>query len=547
MHSRQNTVATLLALLAALVGVTTLLYLACKPGLAFYGFLLLVGWSAIALAIFAITKLDLKANGRDQSSASTALLNSSWLLIIAGFMIFVAAIGTIVLIGKLTRPARPVAIAPTSSSLVGAQPIVWAQLQPSKDGLGIRILARAIVDAAKDCPAALVVDGKEIKPGAMTTRPWTTNENFPIRICEIELDKGQSVRIGDVQLDPPPTNPTRIVVIGDSGCRIVNYQAAQRCNIGQDWPLETIAAAVKRAKPDLIVHVGDYHYRESPCNGQDGCEPSPFGDTWSTWQTEFFRPAATILTAAPWIMVRGNHEDCERAYTGWDYLLSLRPRSNATPKCGDEEPYALPFDHLTMTVLDTANAEFKHGLDQRGEAYRKRMDDLKLVLQKRSGDKWLLLHQPFWVAYVGLCDESKLTCSVPSETDPKKIKQDAIGQIRSWIADEKELKFSLVLSGHTHNFQLFAPANPSKGLPLQLVAGMSGTALDRWTAKQSMLRQRIAATLNGDPGALWVDHEFGFVLLTKNNDVWTVGYHDMRGNERMNCPLANDKTACTAR
>ena len=75
-----------------------------------------------------------------------------------------------------------------------------------------------------------------------------------------------------------------------------------------------LAKSVAAARPDLVIHVGDYLYRESPCPKNDhGCAGSPYDDSWFTWKADFFVPAAPLLQVAPWIMVRGNHEICKRA------------------------------------------------------------------------------------------------------------------------------------------------------------------------------------------------------------------------------------------
>ena len=82
------------------------------------------------------------------------------------------------------------------------------------------------------------------------------------------------------------------------------------------WP-----AAAAKFKPDLVIHVGDYLYRESACPpGNQGCAGSPWGDNWTTWKADFFDPAAPLLAAAPIVLVRGNHEDCKRAGPGWTRL-----------------------------------------------------------------------------------------------------------------------------------------------------------------------------------------------------------------------------------
>jgi len=61
-----------------------------------------------------------------------------------------------------------------------------------------------------------------------------------------------------------------------------------------------LAASVAAAKPDLVIHVGDYLYRESACPPRDsGCARSPHGDDWPTWTADFFAPAAPALLAAP--------------------------------------------------------------------------------------------------------------------------------------------------------------------------------------------------------------------------------------------------------
>jgi hypothetical protein len=94
----------------------------------------------------------------------------------------------------------------------------------------------------------------------------------------------------------------------------------------KQWPFHFIADVVAQTKPDLVIHVGDYHYRETPCpRGHDGCAGSPFGDTWSVWRADFFAPADTLLKMDPWVFVRGNHELCDRGGKGWSRMLERFP------------------------------------------------------------------------------------------------------------------------------------------------------------------------------------------------------------------------------
>ncbi len=52
-------------------------------------------------------------------------------------------------------------------------------------------------------------------------------------------------------------------------------------------------------------------------------EGSPNPDKWTNWRDDFFRPAARLLVAAPWLFSRGNHELCSRGGPGWFYLLDV--------------------------------------------------------------------------------------------------------------------------------------------------------------------------------------------------------------------------------
>ncbi|RZJ06201.1 MAG: metallophosphoesterase, partial [Rubrivivax sp.] len=142
---------------------------------------------------------------------------------------------------------------------------------------------------------------------------------FTLRACEAAWpDEAASVEVGDVTLKAPTPEPRRIVVIGDTGCRLkASAREFQGCNDPVDWPFPRVLAQALALKPDLVVHVGDYHYRESPCPaGLFACAGTPWGYGDDAWQADFFRPAQSLLAAAPWVFVRGNHEICARAGQG---------------------------------------------------------------------------------------------------------------------------------------------------------------------------------------------------------------------------------------
>src|SRR5213080_682053 len=128
-----------------------------------------------------------------------------------------------------------------------------------------------------------------------------------------------SASIANSPLPLPKPTLTSIIAFGDTGCRLKAKKVSsngkdvhvdddggkfQDCNSPSLWPFAQIAASVAAAKPDLVIHVGDYLYRESPCPPRDrGCAGSPHGDDWRSWKADFFAPAAPALRAAPWIVV----------------------------------------------------------------------------------------------------------------------------------------------------------------------------------------------------------------------------------------------------
>ena len=124
-----------------------------------------------------------------------------------------------------------------------------------------------------------------------------------------------------------PNEIKQIVVIGDTGCRLKGT-FTQDCNDPVKWPFAVVARLAAARRPDLVIHVGDYHYRETACpDTQPGCAGSPHGDNWAVWQKDFFNPAAPLLAAAPWVLVRGNHELCSRGGHGWFRLLDPHPEA----------------------------------------------------------------------------------------------------------------------------------------------------------------------------------------------------------------------------
>jgi hypothetical protein len=311
----------------------------------------------------------------------------------------VAALGWGLVLGILAPPAA--AQAPAAAYVVlGGQGAV----------------ARAVVLAgttavAPQCPA-IVVNGAS---QAMTMRA-APDTNFPILVCEHVLPaSATSAAIGGQALPLPPAALKSIAVFGDTGCRLKADKAPaaqvgqaahdpdedeesskfQDCNVPSDWPLAPMSATIANAKPDLVVHVGDYLYRESPCpSGDQGCQGSPYGDNWTTWAADFFTPAAPLLKAVPWIVARGNHEICKRSGAGYARLLDPTPAGRKLPPaCVDLiDQYTVTVGGRAFIVLDSSDAPDacpQSGCNSAPYA-------AQFAAMKPAAATWLVTHRPIW-------------------------------------------------------------------------------------------------------------------------------------------------------
>jgi hypothetical protein len=207
-----------------------------------------------------------------------------------------------------------------------------------------------LVTQAPDCPPVTVDGGP--RPMQRRTGP---SADFPVTVCQARLPAiARRVSIGGHALLLPKAM-NRIVIFGDTGCRLKG-KAVQACDDPAQWPFAEVARLAAGHHPDLVIHVGDYYYRESPCPaGKSGCAGSPWGDNWTTWDADFFAPAAPLLAAAPWVLTRGNHEDCARGGAGWFTLLDNGPTPLACPATA--APMAVDVGRLMLYVLDSSGAD----------------------------------------------------------------------------------------------------------------------------------------------------------------------------------------------
>ncbi len=126
-------------------------------------------------------------------------------------------------------------------------------------GEGGQAIARVVVNGPQDCPS-IEIDGRsqtmplrEPVPGGL--RP----------ACQFMIPaSAKSASVNGQALVLPRPNPSRVVILGDTGCRIKDKRV-QDCNDPAKWPFQSVATQAAAEHAQLIIHVGDYLYRESPC------------------------------------------------------------------------------------------------------------------------------------------------------------------------------------------------------------------------------------------------------------------------------------------
>jgi predicted phosphodiesterase len=307
---------------------------------------------------------------------------------------------------------------------------------------------RQIVGKGAACPA-VEADGKSVA----TAKRGAADEAFPAEVCEA-LVPGTAAKlsISGKALPVVPAEIKRIVVLGDTGCRIEG-RSAQACNDPKAWPYAVVARLAAARKPDLVIHVGDYYYRESACPpGEAGCANSPHGDNLPVWLAEFFDPAAPLLNAAPWLMVRGNHEICRRGGKGWLRLLDPHKMPDA---CADSSaPYRIAPGGLSLAVFDGGNADDFKTDPAKVSVYAPQMAEL---LAGAPPHTWLVTHRPVWALAQG---------NLPGV--PLNLTEQAA------IKDHVPDTLDLVVSGHLHDFTTY---DYGGGHPAQLIAGTGGDTL----------------------------------------------------------------------
>lgn len=377
---------------------------------------------------------------------------------------------------------------------------------------------RAVVDG--DCPSVIVDD----RPLAMAERAGP-QPGFEQRICQLDLPRGAArASIAGVALPVPQGPPQRILIFGDTGCR-VKGGALQDCNNPRAWPFARIAQLAAAKRPDLVIHVGDYYYREDPCpQDHPGCAGGPFGDRWATWRAEFFEPARPLLNAAPWVLARGNHESCGRGGLGWFRLLDAGDRPANCPSAS--APFRVDLGAFNLYVLDSADTDDRLAPADAVTAFAGQLDRLQPDIARRPG--WIVTHRPIWA----FAPVARLGPVGPFELALNRTEQAA-------VRDHDLSAVQMVVSGHVHHFAAysFGPLRPT-----QLVAGTGGDVGE--DADTAVIRTGVKVIDGLEAQAMTFDR-FGYLLLDRAGGDWIGVFRDLDDHVVARCRLHERRLTCT--
>jgi 3',5'-cyclic AMP phosphodiesterase CpdA len=401
------------------------------------------------------------------------------------------------------------------------------------DGAAQRMQVRAAAAAVPQRPTAS--DATQSKPS-----------DFPVTTCEFLLPANAlRADIAGRTLRLPKASPQRIVVIGDTGCRMKKADNAwQACMDQKEWPFRTIAENAAAMAPDLVVHVGDYHYRENACPPTvAGCQNSPWGYGWDTWQADLFEPAAKLLAAAPWVFARGNHEECRRAGQGWFRFLDAVPFTEAR-SCNDANndalgnftpPFAVPLSaELQLIVFDSAvsgNGPLDPARPRDAFAfnqYRQQFSTVDALAAKLGVASIFVNHHPILGYSVyddsGVHGGNRALLSVMKTLHPQAYYPASV---------------RLALHGHVH---LFEAMNFSSNHPATILSGMGGDELS--TVLPDPFPMHIGPAEGVTLESITHANQFGFVVMDKREASWQIGAYDVHGTLKTTCVLSGSKLRC---
>jgi hypothetical protein len=459
--------------------------------------------------------------------------------------------------------------------------------------LSITMRQRFIGSQVTNTPGtATYTNGKAGYPGYFVSSTATTPASFPDGTAEATTSWGEceavvpaghsSANIGGTTLKLPVANPQRILVIADTGCRM-SGASQQNCHDPAGFPFAALAAYEAQFKPDLILHVGDWFYRDTNCvvpaagavaahEYVTGCSNStsaayePWGDTFDSWNHDVFFPGNTLLAAAPWVMARGNHESCGRGARGWFALLDPRPFNLAQVTCaggagaatvttgavytGDFTPsYIVPAGLTNILVHDSSYANDSAVDTNMAKNYDYDLTALLAAVPSNSYNMYAT-HKPTYGLVSGGTD-------LPSLSGPTNTGGDFTEQYTfsgnatansAFSGGTVPYKIAMFVSGHIHQFE-YVNFNDYTHFAPQLIVGVGGTNLDptanpngvsptyAFTSQAFVVNSQPSSTTSTTVHAAYSQAEFGFALLDATATGYTAEVYNINAAKAGRCTI----------
>jgi calcineurin-like phosphoesterase family protein len=402
-------------------------------------------------------------------------------------------------------------------------------------------IARAIYRDTTDCPS-IKADGTDQPMNAR----MGDKTAFPILVCEFLVPAGtKKLELKGKRLPLPPGSLESVAVIGDTGCLMKGSSDAdndsntfQDCDKVSDWPFSQLAASVAKRKPQVLVHVGDYIYREV----------APYGDNWNTWMLDFFKPAKPLLEAAPWIATRGNHEICCRNGAGFMLFLDTTLAQDQKPAaCKDLlDPVTVSVGGQQFTVIDSSFAPDElptaknvcsagktnpaSDCPSTGCTPSAYASQFSAIAAGNPTNAWLVSHRPVW----GFKNKSF------KKDDP--LNATLQGGLAAWNG-QLPPGLSLAVAGHIHVWETMSFADNRSP---QFVLGNGGTQLGHDIKNKKFQGAKVGGTTVSYGYS--VDN-WGFTIFTpkhkkKLDGNWTATFYSTKGNNKFSCKVTPTSVSC---
>jgi hypothetical protein len=386
-----------------------------------------------------------------------------------------------------------VQVVPKDATCVGDGGSNVASTNPSAGSCAPVFSIRAVVMSGQECPDPPTIDDTRADQPWQTRKPDTTGRSAKfaqIRVCEMRLSatpktiKFPGSEPMSINWELDNGGPMSIALFGDTGCR---GKPSQPCD--RDWTFQSVAESAARAGPGLVVHLGDYLY-------------DPADDSWDDWDKYFFEPAKALLRTAPFIFVRGNHENCltTSQWAGFELFFGDRFSNQcaqefaaAKYKHEFDRPYAIDLKKaLRLIVGDSSGAFVLEQSDVLGNNCKSPAELCNKIIERfweiskltlPDGENWLATQVPIFaveklpgnkLAH----DGDKLARGGNVALAAENIPKPSAMMLAAWTAWRKNSPttspLARIFSGDLHLMQVIRP----KDQPSQITIGTGGVRLD---------------------------------------------------------------------